>query len=362
MAISREEALGIYTRTLPTVFNDKIAPKNFLRSFFKVKTSPALNVSTEIKRNGELVAGDVMRGSDGNINSFSKSTQRIYTPPFYKEGVISTELDYYDRVFGTTGDISAESLDMFIDEVADKLSSLQAKIERAYELQCSQAIFDRIVQVNNGDNITFPKKSESEINANTTSGAYFDNASSKPSLSFIAAGAFLRSKGKAQGGVFDCVCGESAWNALLNSTEFQKFFTATSVTLTDAIGMNPINPMLGAAYQGRVKYGSYLFDFWTYPETYDTVSGGTVTSNSYVPTKKIAVIPKAPAFEFRYAGVPTLIEADGMRSPVYMSTPGEFHIRQYNDDRKAVTVYEVTSAGLAVPVAIDQIAVITALA
>lgn len=129
MGISREEALGIFTRTLPTVFNDKISPKNFLRSFFKVKTSSALNVSTEVKRNGEFIAGDVMRGSEGNLNTFSKSTQRMYTPPFYKEYINSTELDYYDRVFGQSGEITGDNLDMYIDIVAENLSALQAKIE-----------------------------------------------------------------------------------------------------------------------------------------------------------------------------------------------------------------------------------------
>ena len=67
------------------------------------------------------------------------------------------------------------------------------------------------------------------------------------------------------------------------------------------------------------------------------------------------VFPESPSFELRYAGVPV------KRNDIYVLQSGEFHVRQYNDDRGAVTKFEVASAGLAVPNLIDQIAVINAL-
>ena len=44
---------------------------SFLRSFFPVKTTASKYVSIEVQRGTEYAAVDVLRGTDGNRNTFS---------------------------------------------------------------------------------------------------------------------------------------------------------------------------------------------------------------------------------------------------------------------------------------------------
>lgn len=362
MALNQSEAMGIFSKQIGPAFNDKLEPKNFLRTMFKPITTSAKFISTEVKRSGEKIAADVQRGSQGNRNKFGKSTERIYYPPFYKEFFEVTELDHYDRVFGNTEYVNGSNLEMLVDEAAEKLAQLQWKIERRYELQCSQAIFDREVALVNGDNITFPKKAASEINPTTTSGAggqYWDNAAALPATDLELACKFIRQSGKGRGGTLNALFSSDVWNALVESTQFTKRFNFNQVSLTEMV-MSATNEMLGANTQGRIKVGPYILNCWTYPEYYDTDAG---VSTPYIPAKKVAVMPLNPRFEFRYAGVPMLPAGMAQsNSGIYTMAEGEYHIRQYNDDRVATSFFEISSAGLAVPVAIDQIAIITALA
>lgn len=345
MNISTTDARALFTKMLVDAYRERTTPSGFLRSFFATKEAATKEISIEVMRGSEKVAVDVLRGTEGNRNSFSKSTEKIFIPPFYREYFDATELDLYDRLFGST-EISDGIFTAFIESVADKMRLLQDKIERAYELQCSQVFDTGIVALNQGTNIDFKRKAASlvdlgDINANRY---WTDNTNSTPHADLENGAIFLRQKGKAQGGTVNAIFGSTALATFLGNTKVTNRADIRNFSL-DAVAA-PQRNSVGGTLHGQVSVGSYNVNIWSYPEYYDLANG---TSTPYVDPKKVILLPEMPRFTLAFAAVPQLL-TDG-------SAPkkGAFIFGDYVDERATAHIFDVKSAGVAIPVAVDQI-------
>ena len=180
---------------------------------FPSNTNDTRYVSIEVERDNELIAVDVVRGTGGNYNQFSKSTQKIWEPPAFEEVLFLTEFQTYSKTFGSSSQtISQSDFDRFMNEFDSKLGKLVAKIQRKEELMCSQIMDGGIITLKNSDNIDFKRKAASQINVSTRpggSGQYWDNAAATP-LEDIAAGCkFIRDIGKSTGIRFKAILGDA---------------------------------------------------------------------------------------------------------------------------------------------------------
>lgn len=338
--IKSSEVKNLFTKALVDIYQERPKTSGLLRSFFKVKEVLTRYVSVEVIRGTELVAIDVLRGTQGNYNTFSKSTERIYEPPFYREYFNISALQGYDTVFGSEI-VSDRSFAILIDEVRTKLNTIVDMIERAYELQCAQVLETGIVTMANGDNINFGRKGGSLVDNSSTTWATGTN---NP-LTHLASGAkFLRETGKCQGANVVAIMGASAFAALLNNESFQKQKDIKDIST----GMlrEPQRNAVGGSYHGRQSIGSYTCDIWTYPESYENTSG---TNVPYINDKKVVMVPENPNFTLAFAGVPAIV--NGMASTL----KGQYHFGKFEDERNANIDYDVQSAGLAIPTAVDQI-------
>lgn len=348
MSISAQEAAVVFKQSIIPAINDKLEPKTFLRSIFKPRFSASKNVSIEVKRNSESVAVDVSRSSQGNLNTFGLSTQKIYEPPFFREYLDVKDLEAYNRVFGTTGYVNGNDVDSLVEEVSDNVSTMKNKIDRAYDVQCSSALFERKVSMVNGDTIDFRPKAASTI----TPSSRWTVATSKPLTDLETAINFIRTKGKARGGVFNSLMGSTALTNFLNTTQVKEKGDLRRITLVD-ISMPTYMEATGAVFHGQVTAGSYKVNIWTYPEFYDNAAGDAV---AYVPEKDVVVFPEDPGCELSYAGVPV------ENGDFYLLSAGEFHVSNYKDKIARTSFFDVTSAGVALPKFVDRIAVIKAVA
>ena len=88
------EGRSVFTNVILAKWDElsELQAKGFLRSFFTKKTSTTLEVSVEVRRGTEKVAVDVLRGTNGNRNAISKSSEKIIVPPYFKEFIDITEL------------------------------------------------------------------------------------------------------------------------------------------------------------------------------------------------------------------------------------------------------------------------------
>lgn len=346
-----QDARNIFTKKLIAVYKEKLAATAFLRSFFPSVESLTKEISIEVQRNGEPVAVDVHRYSDGNLNKFSKSTEKIFIPPFFYEYIVANDHRLYDVAIAAVGtDQGAAMLAALANEMADELFALQQKIERKYELMCAQVLEDGIVQLRADTNIDFKRKAGSLVDPGA--GNYWATSSISPYTQLEAGANFLRQTGKAGGGVFNGIFGSQAYAALLNNDIFKERNDLKNISL-DAVAP-PQRNSLGANFHGEISIGNYKCRIWTYGQFYDDANG---VSTSYVDEKKVIMLPENPYFKLAFAAIPQLIDGSGN-----IPQKGAYVVQEFMDQKHTAHEISIKSAGVPVPVAVDQIYTLKAVA
>lgn len=347
-----QDARALFTKRLIALYQERIYPSSFLRSFFKVVTSPTKEVAIEAERGFEKVAIDVLRGTEGNRNMFSVATEKVFIPPFFREYFDATFLDMYDRVLGSQGSDNSDLFAALLNSVADRLGLLRNKIERAIELQCAQVLETGVVTLSQGiaASIDFKRKALSLVDLG--GGNYLAN-NIDPFVMFETGCIFLRQVGKAAGGTFNAIMGSQALSDLLVNTKFTTRQNLINMALDQVHG--PQRNALGNTFHGTVTAGAFKVQLWAYPQFYDDPNSGV--STAYVNTKKIFLIPENPNFDLAFAAVPQLVGQPGQ-----MPVQGDFVMGEYLDERLASHIFDVKAAPIAIPVAVDQIYTIKACA
>lgn len=353
MSIPIQDARNVFTKRLVAAWNEllELSPKSFLRSFFTKKTTLSKEVSIEVIRGTEKIAVDVLRGTNGNRNTFSKAAEKIFVPPFYNEYFDATELDHYDNLFGmdATG-ISERQVIGMIEQALEKLNILKYKIERAYELQISQVFTDGIVQLVSGDNIDYKRKAGS-MDVKSAPG-YWTVDTINPIDDFKAGCSFLRQTGKAGDAEFIAILGQNTLMALLENPHI-KHDNITTVPLIDL--KMPQVAATGGTYHGTLSAGPYKVHLWAYPEYYDNTSG---TPTPYVNVDYVFLLPRNTGkFVLSYASVPAIIrDTRNAEFPEFIrQMESDYYINNYIDPVGKKHVFEILSAGLAIPVSVDRI-------
>jgi len=356
--IAVTDARNVFTKKVIDVYKERPVVFNFLRSFFPNEESDTKEVSIEVQRGSEFIAVDVERGTEGQRNTFSRSSEKIIVPPYYREYFEATDLDFYDQLFGSALEtVDDMTFSAWVSRMTEKLMMLRDKIERAYEVQCAQVLEDGIVQLVNGDNIDFKRKAASLVALGA--GDRWNEATGTPLTDLEAGCSFIRTAGKAQGGVYNAIMGASALSAFMGNDEVVAQANLRRIALMDLNA--PQKDSLGAAFHGQISAGSYIINVWTYPEYYDTAAASNIP---YIDDKKVVIIPTTPRFKLGFGAVP-MVFRDERRAefPEFIQqTRAAFVIGNRVDDRGDKHIFDVKSAGIAVPVAVDQIYTLQVLA
>lgn len=346
--ISLAEARGLYTNRLQAIYVEKVMPTQFLRSFFTVKESTTKYISIAIKRGFEKIAVDVLRGTNGNRNTFSKSSEKTFLPPYFSEFMDATELDFYDRLWTESGDIDAKTFSQWLNETIESLDELIYKIDRRYELMCAQIFQTGVVEVEVGTNIDFKRKAPSLVAHSAA--VDFATGTVNPFKVLEDGCTFIRTVGKSGGYVFNAILGSTAMSNFLTNDIVEKRADIRNITL-DSI--REPQRIADGVLHGQVTCGAYTVRLWTYPEVYDTASA---TGLPYIDPKKVIILPENPNFVFTYSGIPQLIGKGTTNEGAGLAGKrGRYHISEHLDSRANSHEIVVESAGLPVPVAVDQI-------
>lgn len=342
LVISASDARALVTQALIDVYDEEVRVLGFGKSFFKEEVSRTLQVSIEVRRNTELIATEVIRGSLGDRVSVSRSSQKIFIPPFYKRYFDATELDLYDRVWGTAdGRIDIGVFTLLLGEIQKKNQDMVDTIDRAYEKQCWDVLETGIVSLEKSIDIDYKRKAASLVDLG--GGNYWDNQAVKPFDVLFTGGEFIRNKGKAQGTRFNLIMGNDAYD-LFEGNDNVKERADNRRFVRDNLQEAQMNAV-GGNFMGTTSSGRFTFDIWTYGEVFDTK---TQVNIPYKDPRSIIILPQVPRFKFAFAAVPRLFTQGG---PI----EGKFAFGEFTDERLTAHEFDVKSAGLAVPVAIDTI-------
>lgn len=350
MSISTADIRAVFTKTLVDVYQERPKVSNFLQSFFPVETVPTKTFAIEVERMGEKIAVDVVRGTEGNRNTFSKSTEKIFEPPLFREYFDLTELDLYDRVLGSQGNAQIPLFKALLNSGADRLGMLIDKIKRTRELQCASILEFGTVTMNYG--------ATAQINYNRKVASFSDIAgdyfttTSDPFVTFTKACDFLRKIGRSGDGTYNAILGSDALAALLVNAKFLVRQNLFNMALDAVVAPSGARDAAGNTFHGTITCGSYKVQLWAYPQFYD-LNTGTDAAPVYVSTpywnpKKVVVIPAKPRFKTICTAVPMLIGQPGQ-----MPQQGEFVMQEFLDERRAKHILDVQNAPLPIPIAVD---------
>jgi hypothetical protein len=273
----------------------------------------------------------------------TKSTVKTFLPPYFNEEYFVNELEVYDVAYGTQNATQMRNLAV---EQANAIGKIIDKIDRSYEKQCADVLQTGIVSLYSGDNIDFRREAASLVN---NSGEYWNNNANDPDVSFERAGKFLRERGKLQSGPgsrYMCLLGGKAFQDLMNNSIFKSKHDLKDINLGGIIPAEFNTD--GASYHGFISVGSYIYDLWTYPEVYDHPTTGV--STPYIDLTNMIVTNYNPNFKFVYGMVPQI---PGLVVP--MTVKQGFYTLEYIDGKHMNHGQKIMSAGVAVPVAVNQV-------
>lgn len=339
MNISVTDARALFTKKLVAVYLEQTRVTSFLRSFFRVTETMAKEVSIEVRRGFEKIAVDVLRGTEGNRNIFSKSTEKIFLPPLYHEFLVANDNRLYDVAIGMQSEIAFVEL---ARELGIDLFMLQQKIERAIEKQCADVLLTGIIELANGTNIDFKRKADALFDGSATP---WTNDTYDPREHLKTGCEFVRKEGKSQGNIFNVIMGGQAKTAFDNNVFIKNLGDLKKI---DYLNLTmPQRNSIGGTSHGVVSAGDYELRVWTYGEFYTNSAG---VSTPYIDPKKIIILPESPDFVLAFAAVPQLIGKDGS-----VPQKGAYLISEHVDERAANHEIHIKSAPVAIPVAVDQI-------
>lgn len=347
------DARGRFTKSLVQVYQDQPNPTGFLRSFFRTSEDASLEISIEVQRGTEKVAPDVFRGSQGERNTMDKFTEKIIIPPYYRQYFDATSLTFYDKMFtpsGSGGQVDDVTFASWVATVARKLIPLRNKIERAYELQCAQVFMSGVVQLASALNIDFQRKPGSIVDKGA--GNYWTDAGIDVLADLEAGCEFIRTEGLAEGGEYNVIMGGAALRAMLNNDTFQE---KGDLRRVDLVTIDPAQrDATGATFHGTVSAGAYIVRIWSYPQFYQNSAGAKVP---YIDQDKIVILPQSPTFNLAFAGVPKIVrDPRNVEFPEFITpVQGAFVVGNYIDAVAESHIFDIKSAGVAIPTSVDQI-------
>jgi hypothetical protein len=348
MSIQLISVPGLLMKGVQETYKNTLKSPDFLRGFFQEKTTAAITVSHETKRKAEIIAKDRERNAGAQTIRMDKSTLKQFKTPYYALKFPVTELDTYERMFGGSDVVSEDALDDMVMEVQEKIEDMQNIIERSYELQASQALFDRKLTFEELDDLDFLPKAGSKIDASTNGGVWATDTSD-PLAAMIKACQFITGVGSSQSGVFNGLGSSKVLEQLMDNEKLKERGNLRRMELID-IKMPEYASRTGAVYHGTVVAGAYRIHLWGYDQQYVEAN----VRKGFIPEDTFLLFPMDVVLKANYAGV-------GQKDPrtnMFLPKRGKWHVRLLNDEVHSTTNIEVASSGLMVPHSVDQIATI----
>jgi hypothetical protein len=347
-SIPASQAQGLFYQMLIDVYREYLAPSSFFQSFFPTEEAWTRYVSIEVERNGEPIAVDVKRGTAGNLNTFSNSTTKEYDPPYFKEFFNITEIMLYDRVFGTDY-VNDGIFTQFLDNARIRLIQLTDKIKRAYEKMCADVLLDGAVTLQGVDSIDYKRRAQ--LLVSYSAGINFADDSVNPYNVMEDLIIQMRKYGRFGGGTVNIILGRDVWRAFQSNAAFEQRADQKNVKL-DSI-TTPQRSAIGSGFHGEITVGTYTGRIWTSTEYY---TDGNGVEQEYMHPKKLIILPEAPRFKMAYAAVPQIPKIDKDMTTFGAPEKGAFTVFQATSEMQDAMFFGVKSAGVPVPVAVDQIA------
>lgn len=355
MPISIQEHSAKVTQKLVSTFEEMIPVRAGFSQFFPEETTPSLEVDIEVQRDNDLIAVDVVRFTEGNKNKYSRVTEHIFIPPFFKEDYDFQRDSGYMSTIALGVGMENKTINKIITQNALKaLSKNKNKIERAIRKQQADVLQTGIITLSNGDNIDFKRKAASIVNVDTL-GDYWSLTTAKPMDDIKKGMEFLRNVGNCGGASVNVVMRSDALSAFLATTQIKEQgpYTINQIQRIN-VGMPQFTESTGFSLHGQIAAGDMSVNLWTYNEKYTDASGSTVY---YLDNGNVVMIPEDFQGKTIFGGLPVFNEINigGVTAKVPGVVEAKYLLRPYSDEKTLSSTIELTSAPITIPFTVDKI-------
>ena len=349
--ISRTGWLQLYT--------EMRSPNGFLTRNFTIKPGGIYKgdkVAIDIQRFGEDVAIAIKKCTGPNLNDFDEWTSKEFTPPAYGEAFPVDVCQLLNRLAGVDP-FSAEAVEysaQLMALMAQGFRLIDDKIARAVELQASQVLQTGKLTLTDkaGATVYTLDYKPKATHFPTVSVPWATVATATPMADLQSLGNVIRADGKISSN--QLFFGEAAFTNFIANDEVKSNLDNRRYEL----GM--IAPQFedsGATFQGHVWVGSYLFQMWTYPDTFTSPSTGLPVP--YIDTHKVIMKSDKTRLDMTSAVVPLPLGPDprvaGLMPPRLSSRADGFDVTPnlWSTPNGKQIFGELESRPLLVPVQID---------
>lgn len=248
-------------------------PYDFLSSFFGKNPDEELVGSVEaididIMRDYEQVAVDVARGGTGvgKVNLLQRYSTKEFVPPLYWLETPITAAMINKRIPGRTPFQPTNAIEAY-QQLAVRTQIEQTRmIRRAIEWQASQIFLNgSITWLSPGatQNIVFNRKSTHAVTPTTS----WSNVVALPLTDVQGLCDTIRQDSHIAPDTI--IMGETTVLDFLATTQIKNYLGLWRLYPGD---VKPDNAPAGAVYWGRIAFGSYMLNLYTYPQFYQVVT------------------------------------------------------------------------------------------
>lgn len=292
------------------LFTQMRDPNMFLSRLFIIRPGNIYNgdkVAIDVQRFGEKVAIAIKKCTGPNLNDIDIFTTKEFEPPSYGEAFPVDVCELLNRMAGTNPYDAAytEYAGQLMAKMAQGFKLVDDKIKRSVELQASQILQtgELVLTDENGNTVYTISFSPKATHFPTVSVDWSTVATATPLDDLQALASVIRADGKVDPNML--IMGDTALRNFLKNADVQ------DVLDNRRIEVGSIRPEMtdsGATFYDHIWIGSYRFEIWTYPETYEHPQTGNPTQ--YVAADKVIMLSDRTRLDMTSARVPLPLGPD----------------------------------------------------
>lgn len=283
-------------------YEDRAVPTLFFSGMFQ---SPRENfhvsesVEIDIQRSGEEVAIAVQdMNTDYRANSADIFTNKLYTPPIFKEKFGLTSGQLINRAFGSNPFAEQSFKSKLVDWMFRGLEKMTDKIRRANELQSSQVLQTGTATMLDENGATmYEIDYKSKATHFPTTGLTWGPATTNIQSDLLSLANVIRADGKVDPN--QLIFGETAWQSFINNADIQKLGNLRRMNLID-VSKSPRGE--GANFHGMFDIGVFTFELWSYGGRFKDPQTGN--STKFLADDKVIMRATEGRFDATFGSIP----------------------------------------------------------
>lgn len=348
----------ILTKRMLPLYESIASPTLFLSGMFQASPRNFYNsaeVEIDVRRSGEPVSVVIQDlSTEGRHNSNDIYTNKRFTPPVHKEKGSLNAFELLNRQAGNNPFEDFEFQLVAMERVMFGLADIQAKINRAIELQASQVLQTGILSSKDENgNIIYTLDYKPKSTHFPTVTTDWTDSGATPIADLKALSEIIRNDGLMNPDLI--IMGVDAWENFVSNAAVQKRLDNRRIDLGTVVPFELRGN--GGSYRGAVDIGNYKLDVWTYGGRYDDPE--TDVKTQYVSTNKVIIMSSAGRLDATFGAIPTFGNpAAGIlpfMPPRISSTANgiDMFVNAWLSNNKEHLMYSAGSRPLMIPTAID---------